>query len=116
MARVKRGVMTHKRHKKITERAEGYWGRKKNVFKRANEQVMKSGLYAYRDRRNKKRDFRRQWIVRLTAACKELGFKYGELIHGMVEKGIQLDRKTLAHMAVNDSDAFKALVDSVRQA
>lgn len=116
MARIRRGITTHKRHKKVIERAEGYWGRKKNVFKRANEQVMKSGLYAYRDRRNKKRDFRRQWIVRLTAACKELNFKYSELIHGMADKGIRLDRKTLAHMAVNDADAFRALVDSVRQA
>ena len=116
MARIKRSVTASKRHKKIIERAEGYWGRKKNVFTRANEQVMKSGQYAYRDRRNRKRDFRRQWIVRITAACHEVGLKYGELIHGLIVKGIQLDRKILSDLAIHDSDAFKALADSVRQA
>jgi large subunit ribosomal protein L20 len=110
MARIKRGIMRHKRHKKIIERASGYWGRKKNVFRRANEQVMKSGQYAFRDRRAKKRDFRRLWIVRLSAACDECGIKYSELIHGLKENGIQINRKMLSEMAIADMDAFKAVV------
>ena len=110
MARVKRGLMRHKRHKKIIERASGYWGRKKNVFHRAHEQVMKSGQYAFRDRRQKKRDFRRLWIARITAACKDSGIKYSELIHGLNSQGIQVNRKMLSELAIADMDAFKAVV------
>lgn len=110
MARVKRGLMRHKRHKKIIEKASGYWGRKKNVFKRANEQVMKSGQYAFRDRRNKKRDFRRLWIARISAACKQLDVKYSRLIDGMTKKGIQIDRKTLSELAIHDFAAFEKIV------
>lgn len=110
MARIKRGLMRHKRHKKIISRAAGYFGRKKNVFKRAHEQVMKSGQYAFRDRRAKKRDFRRLWITRITAACGECGVKYSELIHGLGTKGIQVNRKMLSELAIHDMDAFKALV------
>jgi len=110
MARVKRGLMRHKRHKKIVDKATGYWGRKKNVFSRANEQVMKSGQYAFRDRRAKKRDFRRLWIARITAACAENGIKYSELIHGLNSQGIQLNRKMLSELAIHDMDAFKAVV------
>lgn len=113
MARVKRGVMTHKRHKKIIAKAKGYWGRKKNVFRRANEQVMKSGQYAFRDRRQRKRDFRRQWIVRISAACDQCGVKYNELIHALSEGGHPLDRKMLSEMAVRDFEAFRALVKRV---
>lgn len=109
MARVKRGLMRHKRHKKIIERASGYFGRKKNVFKRAHEQVMKSGQYAFRDRRAKKRDFRRLWIVRLTAACEECGIKYSQLIHGLNSKGIQVNRKMLSELAIADMDAFREI-------
>ena len=110
MARIKRGLMRHKRHKKIIERASGYWGRKKNVFSRAHEQVMKSGQYAFRDRRAKKRDFRKLWIVRITAGCRENGVRYSALIHGLNSKGIQVNRKMLSEMAIADKAAFSALV------
>lgn len=110
MARVKRGLMRHKRHKKTLERASGYFQRKSRNFKNAHEQVMKSGQYAFRDRRAKKRMFRRLWITRISAACDECGVRYGELIHGMTNKGMQVDRKMLSEMAIHDMDAFKALV------
>lgn len=110
MARIKRGLMRHKRHKKVIERASGYWGRKKNVFSRAHEQVMKSGQYAFRDRRAKKRDFRRLWIVRITAGCRKNGVRYSELIHGLNSKGIQVNRKMLSEMAIENKEAFAALV------
>lgn len=103
-------MMRHKRHKKLISRAKGYWGRKKNVFSRAHEQVMKSGQYAFRDRRAKKRDFRRLWIVRITAACRECGIKYSELIHGITSKGMQINRKMLSELAIADMDAFKKVV------
>src|SRR5437016_6337530 len=99
MARVKRGLMRHKRHKKAIDRAAGYWGRKKNVFRHAATQLMKSGQYAFRDRRNRKRDFRRLWIARITAACRENGIRYSEFIHGLSTKGIQINRKMLSEMA-----------------
>lgn len=110
MARVKRGLMRHKRHKKTIEAAKGYWGRKKNVWHRAHEQVMKSGQYAFRDRRQKKRDFRRLWIARITAACRENGVKYSELIYGLNSKGIQVNRKMLSELAIADMEAFKAVL------
>jgi large subunit ribosomal protein L20 len=110
MARIKRGLMRHKRHKKIVEKAKGYWGRKKNVFSRAHEQVMKAGQYAFRDRRAKKRDFRRLWIARITAACTECDIKYSQLIHGMITQGIQVNRKMLSELAIADMPAFKAIV------
>ncbi|HEY3780599.1 MAG TPA: 50S ribosomal protein L20 [Fimbriimonadaceae bacterium] len=109
MARIKRGLMRHKRHKKLIERASGYWGRKKNVYKRAHEQVMKSGQYAFRDRRAKKRDFRRLWIARINAACKLNGIRYSALIHGLNTNGIQVNRKMLSEMAIADPGAFTAL-------
>lgn len=112
MARIKRGLMRHKRHKKIIKSATGYWGRKKNVFKRAHEQVMKSGQYAFRDRRAKKRDFRRLWIARLSAGCRMCGVKYSDLIHGMTVKGMQLDRKALSELAIHDFEAFKKVVET----
>jgi large subunit ribosomal protein L20 len=111
MARIKRGLMRHKRHKKVLERASGYWGRKKNVFRRAHEQVMKSGQYAFRDRRARKRDFRRLWIVRLTAACRQCGVKYSELIHGLTVNGIQVNRKMLSELAIADMAAFQKVVE-----
>lgn len=102
--------MRHKRHKKIIEKASGYWGRKKNVFKRANEQVMKSGQYAFRDRRQKKRDFRQLWITRITAGCRECGVKYSQLIHGLNSKGIEVNRKVLSELAIHDMPAFEKIV------
>lgn len=116
MARVKRGLMTKKRHKKILERAEGYWGRKKSNFKIANEQVMKSGQYAFRDRRQKKRDFRQLWIARISAGCRANGVRYSEFIHGLSQKGIQIDRKILSELAITDPQAFTALVQQAKGA
>ncbi|MBX3114934.1 MAG: 50S ribosomal protein L20 [Fimbriimonadaceae bacterium] len=110
MARIKRGLMRHKRHKKLISKAKGYYGRKKNVFKNAHEQVMKSGQYAFRDRRAKKRDFRRLWIARISAACRAEGVRYGELIHGMSSKGMDVNRKMLSELAIADPKAFSALV------
>lgn len=114
MARVKRGLMRHKRHKKVIEAASGYWGRKKNVFSRAHEQVMKSGQYAFRDRRARKREFRKLWIARISAGCAECDIKYNELIHGLTEQGIQVNRKMLSELAIADMPAFKAIVEQAR--
>jgi large subunit ribosomal protein L20 len=110
MARVKRGVMRHKRHKKVLDRCSGYFNRKNNVFKNAHEQLLTSGRYAFRDRRARKRDFRRLWITRISAASRMCGVKYGDLIHGLNTKGIQVNRKMLSELAIADMDAFKALV------
>jgi len=110
MARIKRGLMRHKRHKKIIDKASGYWGRKKNVFSRAHEQVMKSGQYAFRDRRAKKRDFRRLWIARITAACTTSDIKYSQLIHGLNTQGIQVNRKMLSELAIADMPVFLSIV------
>ena len=110
MARIKRGTMTHKRHKKILEAAKGYFGGKRSLFKTAHEQFMKSGNYAYTDRRNKKRSFRALWIVRINAACRAAGVQYCRFIEGLNKSGITLDRKVLAEMAVSDPASFTQLV------
>jgi large subunit ribosomal protein L20 len=110
MPRVKRGTMTHKRHKKVLETAKGNWGGKRSLFKTAHEQFMKSGNYAYTDRRNKKRNFRRLWIVRISAACRAQGVQYCRFIEGLTKAGITLDRKVMAEMAVSDPDTFTQLV------
>lgn len=114
MARVKRGLMRHKRHKKIVEAATGYWGRKKNVFRRAHEQVMKSGQYAFRDRRAKKRDFRRLWIARITAGCIQCDIKYSQFIYGLTKNGIAVDRKMLSELAIHDMAAFRKIVEAAK--
>ena len=116
MARVKRGMMAKKRHKKVLERAEGYWGRKKNNFKSANEQVMKSGQYAFRDRRNKKRDFRRLWIARISAGCLANDIRYSSFIHGLTQSGVQIDRKILSELAISDPAAFANLAEKAKTA
>ena len=116
MARIKRGLMRHKRHKKIIEKATGYWGRKKNVFSRAHEQVMKAGQYAFRDRRAKKRDFRRLWITRINAAAHQNAMTYSVLMNGLKKAGIEVDRKLLADLAVRDPQAFTLLADQARNA
>jgi len=110
MPRVKRGTMTHKRHKKILEAAKGYWGGKRSLFKTAHEQFMKSGNYAYTDRRNKKRMFRALWITRISAGCRAEGVQYCRFIEGLTKAGIGLDRKVMAEMAVSDPEMFKQLV------
>jgi large subunit ribosomal protein L20 len=114
MARVKRGVMRHKRHHKILKEASGYWGGKSRLFKSANEQLMKSGNYAYRDRRNKKREFRQLWIARINAACRAQGVQYSRFIAALAASGIDLDRKVLSEMAISDNAAFNALVASLQ--
>ena len=113
MARVKRGVMKHKRHHKILKEASGYFGGKSRLFKSANEQVMKSGQYAYRDRRNKKREFRQLWIARINAACRAQGVQYSRFIAALHGSGMELDRKVLSEMAISDNEAFNALVQSL---
>jgi large subunit ribosomal protein L20 len=105
--------MTHKRHKKIIGEASGYYGLKKNVYQVANEAVRKSGNYAYRDRRNKKRDFRRLWITRISAACRIEGTTYSAFIAAMGKSGIELDRKVLSDLAIVDPAAFTALIAQV---
>jgi large subunit ribosomal protein L20 len=105
--------MTHKRHHKIRKEAAGYFGGKKSLFKTSNEAVAKSGNYAYRDRRNKKREFRRLWIARINAACRAEGVRYSQFIDALSKAGNLLDRKILAEIAVSDAPAFTALVKSL---
>ncbi len=113
MARVKRGVMKHKRHHKILKEASGYFGGKSRLFKSANEQVMKSGQYAYRDRRSRKREFRQLWIARINAACRAQGVQYSRFIAALHDSGVELDRKVLSEMAISDNAAFNTLVASL---
>ncbi|WP_127586467.1 50S ribosomal protein L20 [Paenibacillus koleovorans] len=115
MARVKGGFVTRRRHKKVLKLAKGYFGSKHRLFKTANEQVMKSLMYAYRDRRQKKRDFRRLWIVRINAAARINGLSYSKLMHGLKVAGIDINRKMLADLAVNDAKAFTSLANAAKQ-
>jgi large subunit ribosomal protein L20 len=105
--------MRHKRHHKILKEASGYWGGKSRLYKSANEQVMKSGQYAFRDRRNRKREFRQLWIARINAACRAQGVQYSRFIAALNESGIQLDRKVLSDMAIRDNAGFNALLASL---
>ena len=109
MPRVKRGVTAHARHKKILALAKGYRGRRNNVYRVAKQAVMKAGQYAYRDRRQRKRQFRSLWIVRINAAARELGMKYSTFMNGLRKAQIEVDRKVLADLAVFDKPAFAAL-------
>ena len=113
MPRVKRGVMRHKRHHNILKEASGYWGGKSRLYKSANEQVMKSGQYAFRDRRAKKREFRKLWIARINAACRAQGVQYSRFIAALAAANITLDRKVLSNLAVEDNAAFVALLQSL---
>ena len=114
MPRVKRGVTARARHKKITDAATGYRGRRKNVFRIAKQAVMRAGQYAYRDRRNKKRVFRALWIGRINAAVREHGMNYSVFMNGMKKASIDLDRKVLSDMAIADKAAFAALVTRIK--
>ena len=114
MPRVKRGVTARARHKKVLELAKGYRGRRKNVYRIAKQAVMKAGQYAYRDRRNRKRVFRRLWIARINAAARSHGVTYSRFIAGMKKAAIDLDRKVLADMAVHDPAAFGSIVEKVK--
>ena len=116
MARVKRGVTTRAKHKNILEQAKGYRGRSHNCYRIALERVEKALRYAYRDRRNKKRDFRALWIQRINAAAREHGLTYSRFMNGVNLAGIMLDRKVLAELAVNDAIAFKAIVAKAQAA
>jgi len=114
MPRAKRGTTSHRRRKKVLERAKGYWGGRSRLFKTAKEAVMHSMQYAYRDRRNRRREFRRLWIARINAACREQGMTYGRFIEGLTKAGVVLDRKMLADVAVKDSRAFAQLVEQAK--
>jgi large subunit ribosomal protein L20 len=114
MPRVKRGTMTRKRHNRVLKAAEGFYGARHRQFKQAKEAVMRAGQYAYRDRRNRKREFRRLWIARINAACRQNGVTYSRFIAALTEQGVAVDRKILAEMAVNDAASFASLVETVR--
>ena len=116
MARVKRGVTAKKRHKKVLKQAKGYYGNKSRSFRAANEQLLHSGQYAFRDRRAKKGEFRRLWIQRINAACRQNDMSYSRFIAGLNAAGIEVDRKILADLAVNDEVAFSALVAQAKAA
>ncbi len=112
MTRVKRGVAAHKKHKKLLQMAEGHKGTRRRFYRPAHESVMRSMAYMYRDRRNRKRDMRRLWIIRINAAARMHGVSYSKLMHAIHTANIDVDRKILAEMAVNDEAAFTALVQS----
>lgn len=114
MPRVKRGVTARARHKKILRLAKGYRGRRKNVYRIAKQAVMKAGQYAYRDRRQRKRQFRALWIARINAAVRELGMTYSVFMNGIRKAGVELDRKVLADLAVFDKTAFEKITDQVK--
>ncbi|MEJ2751160.1 MAG: 50S ribosomal protein L20 [Candidatus Promineifilaceae bacterium] len=116
MMRVKRGGVNRRRHKKIINMTKGQWGTRSKLFRRANESMMKSYWYAYRDRRRRRRDFRRLWIARINAATRANGLSYSQFIHGLKQANVQLDRKALADIAVRDEAAFAQIVDIARDA
>ena len=115
MPRVKGGTVTRKRRKKVLKLAKGYFGSKHTLYKVANQQVMKSLMYAFRDRRQKKRDFRKLWITRINAAARMNGLSYSKLMHGLKLAGIEVNRKMLAELAVSDANAFTQLADAAKQ-
>jgi large subunit ribosomal protein L20 len=116
MPRVKRGVTTGARHKKVLSRAKGYYNARRKTIKAANQAVMKAGQYAYRDRRVRKRDFRSLWIVRINAGARECGLSYSRFMNGLRKASIALDRKVLADIAVHDMKAFSTLADKAKSA
>ena len=116
MARVKRGVTTHAKHKKVLKAAKGYYGRRKNTIRVAKQAVMKAGQYAYRDRRQKKRTFRALWIQRLNAAVRPFGLTYSRFIDGLGRAGVAVDRKVLSDLAISEPAAFQAIVEKAKSA
>ena len=116
MSRVKRAVHSRKKRRATLERAKGYRGQRHKSYKRAKEALLKADSYAYRDRRNRKRDFRRLWIVRINAAARQEGLSYSQLMHGLREAGVELDRKTLADIAVRDPETFRRFAEKAREA
>jgi large subunit ribosomal protein L20 len=115
MVRVKRGVVTHRRHKRVLAQVKGHYGTNNRLYKRAHESMMRSLAYAYRDRRARKRDFRRLWIIRINAASRMHGLPYSRFMQGLKLAGVQVDRKMLADLAVRDDAAFAAIVDVAKQ-
>ena len=115
MPRIKRGVTTHRRHKKVLKMAKGYRGSKSKLYRVANQQVMKSGNYAYAHRRLKKRDFRKLWIARINAAARDNGISYSKMIHGLKVAGVDVNRKMLAELAITDPQGFTQLVELAKQ-
>jgi large subunit ribosomal protein L20 len=116
MARVKRGVTSHAKHKKVLEQAKGFYGRRKNTIRIAKQAVEKSMQYAYRDRKNRKRTFRALWIQRLNAAAREHGLTYSRLIDGLAKAGVQVDRKVLSDIAIREPEAFAAIIAQAKAA
>ena len=116
MARVKRGVTSHAKHKKVLEQAKGFYGRRKNTIRVAKQAVEKAGQYAFRDRKRKKRTFRALWIQRLNAAVRPFGLNYSRFIDGLTKSGLNLDRKVLSDIAINEPAAFAAIVEKVKAA
>jgi len=116
MSRTKGGVPSHKRHRKVIKAAKGYYSRRKNTFRAANQAVEKSLQYAYRDRKNRKRSFRALWIQRINAATRAYGLTYGRFINGLNIAGIEVDRKVLSDLAIREPEAFKSLVDAAQAA
>jgi large subunit ribosomal protein L20 len=116
VARATNAVARKRRKKKVLKEAKGYFGRKHSSYRLANEQVMRSGRYAYRDRRNKKREFRRLWIIRINAAARREGMTYSQLMHGLTEAGVEVNRKMLADIAVHDPEAFRRFAELAREA
>lgn len=116
MARVKRGVAAHRRHRKVLAQTKGHRGTRNRLFKRANESMMRALAFQYRDRRNRKREMRKLWIQRINAASRANGLQYSRLIHGLLLAGVDIDRKMLADLAVRDDEAFSAIVEAARQA
>tara|TARA_Y200000002_G_scaffold374379_2_gene375038 strand:- start:11251 stop:11616 length:366 start_codon:yes stop_codon:yes gene_type:complete len=116
MSRVKRGVVANRKHKEVLKKAKGYYGARSKVYRVAKQAVIKAATYAYRDRRNRKRDFRSLWIVRIGAAAKYFGLSYSRLIHGLTQCDMQINRKMLAELAVYDIETFGAICQQVKKA
>jgi large subunit ribosomal protein L20 len=116
VSRVKRSVSARKKRRKVLKEAKGYFGRKHSSYRFAKEQVQRSGAYAYRDRRNRKREFRKLWITRINAAARLEGMSYSQLIHGLDQAGVEVNRKMLADIAVTDPEGFRRFVDLAREA
>jgi large subunit ribosomal protein L20 len=116
MSRVKRGVTSHAKHKKVLQRAKGFYGRRKNTIRTAKAAVDKAAQYSFRDRKNRKRNFRALWIQRINAAVREHGLTYGRFINGLGKAGVEVDRKVLAELAVSEPASFKALVEKAEGA
>ena len=115
MTRIKRGVTAHRRHRDVVKAAKGFRGLRSRTFKQAKLAVMKQGLHSYEGRKNRKRAFRRLWIVRINAACRDLGIKYSRLIDGLTKQGIEVNRKILADLAIKEPETFKAIVEQAKK-